>query len=148
MLHYCCVPPNVPGVSEKARLGARLHFRTLTDNGTVYSMGSSHCSLPWAACLLGFPIPTGRPMALHLCLVISTRFCLFRTSLWWFSSGYFVFPHHSNRPRPPCWYCASMLVVVYSKPLYHFFFITRHFACGRVVKLPFLSCGLKGCADK
>ena len=28
--------------------------------------------------------------------------------------GLSSFPHHLNIPRPPCWYCASMLVVVNS----------------------------------
>ena len=46
--------------------------------------------------------------------------CLFRTSLRWFFSKLSGFPHQLNRPLPPCWYCASMLVAVNSKP----FFIT------------------------
>ena len=95
-LHYCCVALNVPGVSEKARQGARHHFRTLTMlrfTLWVVLVGPLH----WAACLFGSPIPTGRPMALHLCLLMSTQFCLFCTSLRWFSSGYSGFPHHSNR---------------------------------------------------
>ena len=88
MLKYCCVALNVPGISEKARLRARHHFRTPADNDTVYPLGSSRCTLPLAACLFGFPIPTSRPIALPLSLVMSTRFGLFRTSLWCFFSGY------------------------------------------------------------
>ena len=97
MLHYCCVALNVPGVSEKARLGARHHFRTPRDKDTVYPLGSSRCTLPWAACLFVLLILTGRPIFLQLGLVMSTRFGLFDTSLQCFFSGYSSFSHHSNR---------------------------------------------------
>ena len=71
---------------------------------------------PLGSLFFGTPIKSGRPMSPTLCLVTSTKFCLFRTSLQSFFSGHSGFPCHSNGSQPHCWYCASMLVEANTKP--------------------------------
>ena len=112
----------VRGASEKARLG---YFPGVSEIG-----GAGACRQnikvwlamtqwpervvpadpsPWAACLFGTPIPSGRPMSLHLCLVMSTRFACSVQACGGFPPGSLVFPYtwtgHDRLAGivPACW---------------------------------------------
>ena len=120
------------GASEIGRAGAFHQCQSLTGNDTVYPNGSSCGPIP----LGSLSVWDSNPY-LCTCALLCLHSIACSVQAW---GGFWALwlSHHPNKPRPPCWYCVSMLIVVNSKPFLSHFYSQAH--CLQDVSWNYPSC--------